>query len=242
MRYIVPVLLLMVVHLAYGADYVREKKWADELTPAIVVGDPVYLEGRAGHKFLTIYTEAPNTQAGLVIVHGIGVHPDWGLIGTLRSALADHGYTTLSVQMPVLAGEARPEEYPPTFGEAGERLKVAVEFLQAKGYKKIAIVSHSMGSRMTHVYLTGAPNAPVNAWVCIGLGGEEDFRHMTLPVLDLYGENDLPAVVQGANRRAASIKHVQRSQQIMAPQADHFFTNQQAELIRYVRDFLDKAL
>jgi predicted alpha/beta-fold hydrolase len=150
MRYIVAVLLLIAAHLAYGADYVREKKWADEITPGIVVGDPVYLEGRAGNKCLTIYTEAPKAQAGLVIVHGIGVHPDHGLIGTLRSALADHGYTTLSVQMPVLAGEARLEEYPPTFGEAGERLKVAVEFLRAKGYKKIAIVSHSMGSRMTH--------------------------------------------------------------------------------------------
>ena len=242
MRYIVQVLLLIVAHLAYGADYVREKNWADEITPGIVVGDPVYLEGRAGHTFLTIYTVAPKTQAGLVIVHGIGVHPDHGLIGTLRSALADHGYTTLSVQMPVLAAEAGPEEYPPTFGEAGERLKVAVEFLRAKGYKKIAIVSHSMGSRMTHVYLTGDPSAPVNAWVCIGLGGEEDFRHMTLPVLDLYGENDFPAVLQGAQRRAASIKDLPRSQQIMAPQADRFFTNQQAELVRYVRDFLDKTL
>jgi len=242
MRYIVSVLLLIVVHLAYGADYAREKKWADEITPGLVVGDPVYLEGRAGHKFLTIYTEAPNAQAGLVIVHGIGVHPDHALIGTLRVALADHGYTTLSVQMPVLAGEARPEEYPPTFGEAGERLKVAVGFLQAKGYKKIAIVSHSMGSRMTHAYLTSAPRASVNAWVCIGLGGEEDFRHMTLPVLDLYGEDDFPAVLQGAQRRAASIQTLQRSQQIMAPQADHFFTNQQAELVGYVRDFLDKAL
>ncbi len=242
MCYIVPVLLLIVAHLAYGADYVREKKWADEITPGIVVGDPMYLEGRAGHKFLTIYTEAPNAQAGLVIVHGIGVHPDWGLISTLRSALADQDYTTLSVQMPVLAGEANPEDYPPTFGEAAERLKVAVEFLHAKGYKKIAIVSHSMGSRMTHVYLTSDPSAPVNAWVCMGLGGEDDFRHMTLPVLDLYGENDLPSVLQGAQRRAASIKDLQRSQQIMAPQADHFFNNQQAELVRYVRDFLDKAL
>src|SRR5262244_588182 len=242
MRYIVQALLLIAAYLAYGADYVREKKWADEITPGIVVGDPVYLEGRAGHRFLTIYTEAPNAKAGLVIVHGVGVHPDHGLISTLRTALADRGYTTLSVQMPVLAQEAKPQDYPPTFGEAGERLKVAVEFLRAKGYKKIAIVSHSMGSRMTHNYLTRDPSAPVNAWVCIGLGGEDDFRHMTLPVLDLYGENDLSAVLQGAQRRAASIKDLQHSQQIMAPQADHFFNNQQAELIRYVRDFLDKAL
>ena len=242
MRYIVPVVLLLAAHLAYAADYVREKKWADEITPGIVVGDPVYLEGRAGHKFLTIYTEAPKAQAGLVIVHGIGVHPDHGLIGTLRSALADHGYTTLSVQMPVLAAEASAEEYPSTFGEAGERLQVAVEFLQAKGYKKIALVSHSMGSSMTHTYLTRDASAPVNAWVCIGLGGEDDFRHMTFPVLDLYGENDLPAVLQGVPRRAASIKALPRSQQVMAPQADHFFTNQQTELVGYVRDFLDKVL
>ena len=65
---------------------------------------------------------------------------------------------------------------------------------------------------------------------------------MTLPVLDLYGENDLAAVLQGAQRRTASIKDLQRSPQVMAPQADHFFYNQQAELVRYVRDFLDKAL
>jgi pimeloyl-ACP methyl ester carboxylesterase len=242
MRYLVLVLLLMVAHLAYGADYVREKKWADEITPGIVVGDPVYLEERAGHKFLTIYTVAPNAQAGLVIVHGIGVHPDWGLIHTLRSALADHGYTTLSVQMPVLAAEANAEDYRSTFDEAAERLKIAVDFLQAKGYEKIAIVSHSMGSRMAHAYLTREPSAPIRAWVCIGLGGEDDFRHITLPVLDLYGENDLPAVLQGAQKRAASIKDLPRSQQVMAPQTDHFFNNQQTELVRYVRDFLHKAL
>jgi pimeloyl-ACP methyl ester carboxylesterase len=242
MYYIVQVLLLIVAQLAYGTDYVREKKWADEITPGIVVGDPVYLEGRAGHRFLTIYTEAPNAKAGLVIVHGTGVHPDHGLISTLRTALADRGYTTLSVQMPVLAREAKPQDYPPTFGEAGERLKVAVEFLRAKGYKKIAIVSHSLGSRMTYYYLSRDPIAAVNAWVCIGWGGEDDFRQIKFPVLDLYGENDLPAVLKGAKRRAASIKDLKRSQQIMAPKTDHFFNGHQAELVKYVKDFLDKSL
>jgi alpha/beta superfamily hydrolase len=48
-------------------------------------------------------------------------------------------------------------------------------------------------------------------------------------------------VLQGAQRRAASIRDVPRSQQLMAPQAEHFFRNQQAELVRYVKDFLDKA-
>ena len=48
-------------------------------------------------------------------------------------------------------------------------------------------------------------------------------------------------LLKGAKRRAASINNSKGSQQIMAPKADHFFNNQQAKLVRYVRDFLDKS-
>ena len=242
LRHVVLVASLIGAQIVHGADYVREKKWADEITPGLVVGDPVYLEGGAGHRFLTLHTEVPNARAGLVIVHGIGVHPDWGLIGTLRSSLADHGYATLSVQMPVLAAEAPPEDYPATFDEAGERLKVALDFLRARGHGKLALVSHSMGSRMTYAYLTRNPGTPAGAWVCIGWGGAEDFGGLKLPVLDLYGERDLPAVLKAAQRRAASLGGSPRSRQLMAPGADHFFNNEAASLVRYVKDFLDRSL
>ncbi len=89
------------------ADYAREKRWADEITPAIIVGDPVYLELKSGHKFLAIYTPNAKARSGVIVVHGIGVNPDWGLINPLRSQLAEQGYATLSVQMPVLAAVAR---------------------------------------------------------------------------------------------------------------------------------------
>lgn len=96
---IIHVCLPMAAPRADGADdvpsdYAREKKWADEITPGIVVGDPMYLQGRAGHPFLTLYTEASSPRAGLVIVHGNGVHPDWGLIGTLRTELATSSLTS----------------------------------------------------------------------------------------------------------------------------------------------------
>ena len=104
------------------------------------------------------------------------------------------------------------------------------------------VVSHSMGSRMTHYYLARDPDPPINAWVSIGWGSEGDFGQLKFPVLDLYGENDLPSVLKGAQRRAASINDARRSRQIMAPRADHFFGNQQAELVRYVREFLDTSL
>ena len=150
MRAILISLILLMSASAYAApDYAREKKWADEITPGIVVGDALYLEA-LGHKFLTLYTEAANAKAGLVIVHGIGVHPEHGLIGVLRSRLVDEGYTTLSIQMPILAVDAQADAYQPLYPEAVERIKAAVKHLQSKGYKKIAVVSHSLGSRMSH--------------------------------------------------------------------------------------------
>jgi len=94
-------LLLVVSASAFAAaDYAREKRWAEEVAPGIVVGDPVHLQQKNQHKFLAIYTEAANAKMGVVVAHGSGIHPDWGMIGTLRQRLADQGYTTLSIQMP----------------------------------------------------------------------------------------------------------------------------------------------
>ena len=51
------------------------------------------IEGPGGRKFLGLYTEAAQPRAALVIVHGVGVHPDHAVIGALRASLADAGYT-----------------------------------------------------------------------------------------------------------------------------------------------------
>src|SRR5688572_10377941 len=102
-------LLWLLAPAAAGAqaDYAREKRWADEIVPTLVVGDPVYLALRNGHRFLAIWTPNAKAHAGIIVVHGLGVHPDWGLINPLRSQLAEQGYATLSVQMPVLMSEMR---------------------------------------------------------------------------------------------------------------------------------------
>lgn len=237
-------LLLLSVPAFAGSDYAREKKWADEITPGIVVGDPVYLEQANKHKFLGIYTEAPGTnmgaKMGLIVVHGIGIHPDWGMIGTLRQQLADQGYTTLAIQMPILAVDAKSEDYPPTFPEAAERLQLAVDYLKAKGYQKIAIVSHSMGSRMSHFYMVKNP-PDVAAWAALGFGGKDTYQGIKAPVLDLYGAKDLPAVLSGAKKRAASLKGNPASKQVVIPNTDHFFANHEDAMVKAVKEFLDSV-
>ena len=122
----------MVALPAAAQDYAREKRWADEVIPALVVGDAQWLETSAGRRFLAIHAPAANAKGAVVVVHGIGVHPDHGMIGVLRTKLADLGWTTLSIQMPVQAADARAEAYyPALFPEAVERI---VAGLRASGY------------------------------------------------------------------------------------------------------------
>ena len=193
---------LIVVSLAASAlaepaiDYAREERWAQEIVPALVVGDAVWLATPARPRVLAILTEPSHaSKGGVIIVHGLGVNPDFGLINGVRTGLADAGYTTLAVQMPVLAATARatttPSRCPRRVTGSPRRLPSCT----ARAVTKIAIVSHSLGATMANAYLARS-NAPlVDAWVPVGM--QVDFAAPPKePVLDVTAENELAAVVR----------------------------------------------
>ena len=223
-------------------DYAREKRWADEITPTLVVGDAIYLAQKSGHKFLAIYTPVAQSRAAVITVHGLGVHPDWALIGALRSGLADNGYATLSVQMPVRAAGAPSEEYPALFPDAAERLQAAVAFLKAKGHRNIALASHSLGSNMSNFFLAATPDTGIAAWISIGIfpGDFAAPGKLRVPILDIYGEHDFAQVLQRAGARAATLKSLKGSAQIEVAGADHYFAGSEIELVKQMRQFLDR--
>jgi pimeloyl-ACP methyl ester carboxylesterase len=229
--------LLFCLNALAAPDYEREKRWADEILPAVMIGDPVYFDQADGHKFLGLYTEADPGKSAVILAHGIGVHPDWGLIGVLRQSLAEAGHATLSVQMPVLNADAKGEAYAPHFDLAAQRLKQSVEWLKGKGYQRIVLVSHSLGCRMTYRYLSGAPDADVVGWVAISMPGAEDLGRLKLPILDLYGDNDLAHIVKNAPMRAKGLAVAGSAQSRMAG-ADHFFEGKDQALTRAVLEFL----
>jgi len=228
--------------MAQTPDYAREQRIADEVAFAVVVGDPVRLEGEDHRSFLGLYTRAPTLKTAVVLVHGLGVNPDWGLIGALRASLADAGYGTMSIQMPVLAAEANAEDYEALFPAAVQRIEAAVQSLELKGYRKIALVSHSLGSRMSNAYLRANPRG-VNAWVAIGMSAElRGADRFKFPVFDVYGEKDLPQVLETAAQRERAIHGLKGSHQVLVPEADHYFNGHYKELDSEVRGFLDQVL
>lgn len=225
---------------AHAADYEREQRWADQILPAILIGDPLWIEQDNGHKFLAIYTEAQQPRGAVIIAHGRGWNPDHDLYSTLRVNLAEQGYSTLSIQLPVLGSGAKIGDYIPTYPDARDRFHRSAELLEEKGYKDIAIVSHSLGATMANQYLIHVRETPVKAWVFIGIinGLEEMFR-IKIPVLDVYGSRDWVITQVGAPERRKQIEKIEGSQQVVVGDALHFFEGKEDELVRVVVGFLD---
>ena len=240
------VTLCVVMSTAAGAqDYEREKRWADELIPGLVVGDAVHIKAASNREFLGLYTEPTKPNAALpaiVLVHGVGVHPDFGIIGILRAKLADLGYPTLAIQMPVQGKEATVDDYyPKVFADAADRIAKAADWLRARGHANVVLLSHSMGAWMANAYLDQVfETTPYKAWIVMGLTGSYSWtmRRFAMPILDVYGENDIAPVLGAIGRRKFALSEANGSRQIKIAGADHHYSRRENDLVRVIDEFL----
>ena len=240
-RFGIALLACAVFDARAGADYAREDRIVAEIVPAIVVGDPVYLATPRRPGVLAIFT-LPQAKpiGGAVIVHGLGVHADWGLINGLRTDLSEAGIATLSLQMPVLSADASRADYAALDPEAGERIAAGLAFLRSHGIDQIAVVAHSLGAVMADRYLASPGATGIAARVPIGMQG--DFAAPPRqPVLDVVAQNDLPEILDVAPVRAKKLPRDACSRQITISGTDHFMANRRSELAQSVASFLARA-
>jgi pimeloyl-ACP methyl ester carboxylesterase len=236
------------------SDLKREKSWADQVVDTVVVGDPVWLNARR-IQFLALYS-APKAQAksrGVILIHGRGVHPAWGFIDNLRADITEAGFHTLSLQMPILEANAPFGAYGKTFGEAFERIEVGIHFLKQKGIKEVVLIGHSSGAMTAVAYVAKHSQSPVTGIVAIGLStfanGPDTMQPVVmlksvhLPVLDIFGANDLDEVLTYVDKRRASAQQAGNKgyRAIRVPDADHFFTWQYVALRNHIVNWLERA-
>lgn len=241
---------------AKTSDYAKEKRWADQIVDGLLVGDAVWLQA-GDHKFLGIYAEqtADKPLGGAIVLHGSGVHPDWGdVIQPLRSELPDHGWSTLSLQLPVLANEAKYKEYAPLFADVPARIDAGIAYLREQGVQNVVIVAHSLGSAMAASYLAGKNGGAgsITAFVAVGMSARKNMikemdtlaflKKINIPTLDLYGSQDLEAVLASVKLReqAARMAPNPKYEQRRVEGANHFFHGLEGDLVRVVRSWLSK--
>ncbi|MCW8963939.1 MAG: alpha/beta hydrolase family protein [Gammaproteobacteria bacterium] len=226
---------------APASDLNKEKRWREQIIDAILDGEPVDLNnGR--HDFLAIYTEGDGSrETGLIIMHGIGIHPDYpSVVNPLRVGLTEKGWSTLSLQLPVLPNEATGEDYGPLIPQAASRIQAGIEHLKQAGLKRVVIVAHSLGTIMAGHALANN-TVEISGFVAIGMGagGARYLKSIQVPILDLYGSNDQPGVIGSAQLRQSAAASNRDYTQIAAKDADHFFNDQEDELIRLIANWLD---
>ena len=232
-------------------DFDREARLADEIIDVILDGDPEWLEAD-GREFLSIYTEAEDSAAAVLILHGRGFHPDWvDTVNPLRVGLVERGYSTLSLQMPVLAKDAKYYDYVPIFHHAHARIEAGIRFLRDNGHEKVVLLAHSCGAHMAMDWIRTDNDRSIDAFIGLGMGATDYQQPMhqafpldwiQVPVLDLYGAQEYPAVMRLAPRRKAMIDKAgnARSRQVVLADANHYFTDQGDPLVSAVADWLDQ--
>ena len=235
-----------------ASDLEREQRLADEIVEAILDGEPVTLQAD-DHDFLGIYTpaEAGPELGAAIILHGRGMHPDWGQVANpLRVGLPVRGWSTLSIQMPVLDKEAKFYDYETVFPEAIPRIEAAIRYLRAQGSGRIALIAHSCSVHMSMTWVEQRGTAGIDAYVGIGMGATDykqpmrqpfPYDRIKVPLLNIVGSEDYPAVQLQASKLESILEELPGgSAQRRIEGAGHYFDDQNEELLEAIVDWLEQ--
>lgn len=240
----------------------REQEIAEKLT-RIADADEIVSLKASGARFIGLYKRARGgtvnetenksgeTSGVVILVHGMGAHPDWpDVISPLRTRLTGSGWSTLSIQMPILSPEEPVAEYGKTLDIANSRIQAAVNYLHAWEMDPIILLGYSFGSAQAASYLASNQPENVAAFVSVSMLAQKFIKpkldvfkligEINIPILDVYGEEDLADVRRGIDdRRLAANKNNHNSfQQIELQQAGHNYLGTEKALAEQIQVWL----
>ena len=167
-------------------------------------------------KFFAIFNpdQSGQPKGGVIILHDADSQPDNPeVIQPLRRELPLHGWVTISIQLPYLDN---PNNYADHQETINNRINSAITYMHNAGISNLVLLGHGTGTLAATSYLANQPNGFIQAFVAISLGilHENDatdsiisqLEKITLPILDIYGSNDLDLVTSSANVRARAAR------------------------------------
>lgn len=232
-------------------DEKREAEMATDIQKTLNMGHAVWLEAES-KKFLGLRTDtAKNPRFGMVILlHDTGGHPNQqAVIKNLRAFFPEHHWATLSIQLPVREATAPVQDYYSLFPEAKNRLLAAIQFAKSEKAENIAVVGYGLGGLMAAYTLAEKKIDEVSALVTISLPVPETneitaqslqfIPKISQPMLDIYGEEDMPDVVRSARDRAVAGKINPYYRQVKVDHEGHFFLHDDGVLVKRIYSWLN---
>lgn len=240
----------------HATDSAREQRWARQISDFMVEGEALWLKADK-QKFLGIYTTSISQKpiGAVIFLHGRGLHPDWPqVIQPLRTRLPDRGWSTLSLQMPVLENDASDEDYLALFKEVPARIQAGLDFLSKQNVNNIVLIGHGLGTNMATDYLARHHDPRIKAFVGISMMGKHQsseylpldnvtsLLQMKVPVLNIYGSQTPPDRQESVDRLAFAVAVYQTdnhySNQIKINGADQFFQGYEDALAQTISNWM----
>ena len=216
-------------------DYAREQRITEQIEPEIFDGEALWLnEGE--RDFLGIHIYQEDASGTVILLHGRDVSAEeQELINPLRVGLAENGWNTLSLQMPVLAKGKTYYDYLSILDFASPRIEAAITFVKSQGNGKIIIAAHSCGAHMANNWFNHQPKHGVDGYIAMGLSATDagqdlktplPIASLDIPVLDIYGSDEFSGPLGMVNNRLAMLRENGHpySEQIKVDGANHYFT------------------
>ncbi len=240
----------------YQPDFAREQRIIEQIADSVIEGDVLWLKV-GNKKIFSIYSEAETDKAkgGIIILHSRGLHANWEtVVKPLRVGLAEKGWDSLSVQMPVKDKNAKYYDYVPIFSYAVPRINAAINFLKKQGAKKVVIIAHACGAFMARYFIQHNGVKDISAFVGIGMSAT-DYKQKVInpiiltlfntkiPILDIVAENDYLGVLKfyEIRKEAFAIMNNPKNKQLMIPRTEHYYQQKQAskQMVAEVVKWLD---
>jgi pimeloyl-ACP methyl ester carboxylesterase len=242
------VIFLWVALACVASDEKREAQIAQDVQKTLDGGHAVWLEA-AGKKFLGLHTDtAKNPRAGMIILlHDTGGHPNQqAVIKNLRAFFPEHHWATLSIQLPVREATAPVQDYYSLLPEAKTRILEAIKFAKSEKAEKVVVIGYGLGGLMASYALSDLQNDDVDALVTISLPVHKTsdmqtlqlIPKLTLPMLDIYAENDMPDVVQNARDKKVAGKINPHYRQVKIDNEGHLFLHDDGILVKRIYSWL----
>ncbi len=172
---------------------------------------------------------AGSPKVGVILLHGRGLTPNSAVTRQLRNSLNHDGYSTLAIENPVPAdynGNGINTDFFDYLGDIGStganyvfpetyaRIRASSAYLQSLGVNQIVLSGFSLGSRLAAAHIARGQQAgdlPIVGLLNVGMYGNSidpynvvyTLDEITIPVLDIYGDEDVNAVTTAAARVAA---------------------------------------
>jgi predicted esterase len=245
--------LSLLGEVSFAGDSKREADFTDEIIKTQPVGKIVWLKVD-GKKFLGLYieTEKKRSKGAVIILHDLGGHPNQlQLIKTLRTFLPDHNWSTLSLQMPVREMIATEDDYYNLFPEARTRIEAGIKYLQENKVDPIILAGYGLGALMA-VYSQSEKSTHIKAIAAISLAVPdtqnksaqtvEFIKKIQLPLLDIYAEQDLPAVLGSARDRRLAAKENLSYRQDKINDENHLYQHDEGLVVKRIYSWIEHVV